>query len=200
MAESEQQKDAQYELKNKQTIEQFGQDKCLEVYEMSGKHIPLKPGQKYATWQEQVSVELSVSENEAMDLWAAGNSIIQEKQYTESKGIISKIGEDNCKEIFTEMSKIMTSDPDWQKTISEKYNIEQSDVFDIFLAGASISMKESAPSLNESIKQYHQNKHNLPSCPKKACDGKLHITTALSKELDGLYICDNCSSTFRKKK
>jgi hypothetical protein len=191
---------SQFELKNKQTIERFGRDKCLEVYEMPGKHIPLKPGQMYATWQEKVSAEHGISEDEAMDLWAAGNSIIQEKQFASSEGIISKVGEDKCKEIFAEMLKIMTSDSDWQKTISEKYNIEQSNVIDVFLAGSSISMKESAPSINETMKEYHQNKHKLPSCPKKECNGKLHITVSLSEENDGLYLCDNCSSTFRKKK
>ena len=191
---------SQFELKNKQTIEQFGRDKCLEVYEMSGKYIPLKPGQKYASWQEQVSAQLNVSESEAMDLWAAGNSIIQDEQYAESEAIISKVGEVKCKEIYEEMLKIMTSDPDWQKTISEKHNIDQSDVFSIFSAGSSIKMKESAPSLNETMKHYHENKHKLPSCPKKGCDGKLHITVSLAEENDGLYLCDNCSSTFRKKK
>lgn len=190
---------SEFELKNKKTIEMFGQDKCLEAYEMASKHIPLKPNQKYATWQAMVSAELSVSENEAMDLWAAGNSIIQEKQDAKSKGIISKVGEDNCKEIFKEILKIMTSNPDWQKTISEKYNVEQSDVFDIFLAGSSISLKESAPSNFDAMKQYHQNKPKLPSCPKKGCDGKLHITVSLSEEYNGLYICDQCSTTFRKK-
>jgi hypothetical protein len=186
-------------FKKKQTIEQFGRDKCLEAYEKSSKHIPLKPRQKYQTWQEQVASELNVSESEAMNMWAAGNSIIQEKQCAESEGVIEKFGEAKLKEICASISEIITSNSDWQKSISEMYDIKESDVLEIFLAGTSISMKESAPNFTKTVEQYHNSRHKLHSCTKQECDGKLHVTTSLSKEFDGLYICDTCSTTFRKK-
>ena len=193
-------KQASYDLKNKQTIARFGREKCLEVYEMSGQHVPLKSGQKYSSWQEQAVAELGVSQEEAIDLWSAGNSIIQEKQSAKSGDIISRFGVEKCKEIHADISQSIHSAADWEKSIAEKYNIERSEVTEIFLAGMTLQMKDVAPNVAEAVKQYGKNKHKLHNCPKSGCDGKLHVTVSVSEVNDGLYLCDTCNATFKKKK
>lgn len=77
--------------------------------------------------------------------------------------------------------------------------ITRSEVMEIFLAGMTLQMKDVAPNVAEVVKQYGNNKHKLYNCPKSDCDGKLHVAVSVSEVNDGLYLCDTCNATFKKK-
>jgi hypothetical protein len=199
--ELEQQKNEKYELANKKTIKAFGEEKCMKVYEMAGDFIPFKPNQKYKTWQEQIAAELSVSEDMAMDLWDAGNYIVQKDLMDKSKDIIAKFGKDKCKAIHDYICQITNANPsDWIKITAEKHNISESDALEIMMAGMAIKTQDSAAGSAEAMRSYHKMRHKLPSCPKKTCDGTLHEGVSQSEEFNGLFFCDTCQSKFKKKK
>jgi len=203
MTELNSNNEADYDLGNKNTIERFGEKKCLEAYDIASNYTPFMPSNKHSTWQEEVASELNVSDSEAMDLWIAGDNIIQKEREKErgnkSHEIFEKLGKEKFEKIYNDIFTIIISDKEWNKNISVKYGISQSDVFDVFSAGTELKMKSSAPGVAEAIRNHHNNKEKRPPCPKEMCDGKLNVGVSLSEDLQGLYFCDTCYSKFKKK-
>lgn len=118
------------------------------------------------------------------------------------KKTLDEHGYDKCKKaydlVMEDKSLNMQTKINWQN-ISEKLDISINEAMTIFHVGMTLSMQETQPESERIWKDYNANKHKLPSCPKKECEGKLHITVAQAEEFNGMYVCDGCNTMFKKK-
>ena len=111
-----------------------------------------------------------------------------------SKAALDKYGIEQCNKAF----KLFETHRSIKK-VAEIMELDRIDVGSMMTAHSIVTMQEQAPGLEKAIKEYNDNRHKLPDCPKKTCSGKLHPTVSNSKELENLYHCDGCKALFRPK-
>ena len=113
----------------------------------------------------------------------------------DSNEIIEKYGADKCEEVW----RLMEASQSPTETVMDALKVDRSEALEFVMAIMTIKQLELEPSVKEATQRYAANKHNLPSCPKEGCPGKLHKTISQSEEYNGMFHCDSCHSMFRKK-